>query len=386
MEACTHGDRNEPSAPPDGRCDDVENSAAGCGVRLSVSVFWVLRCVAESGAARVLRGDGVRRLLRVVEEQLGEAPAALSAAGFPSTAVCGMRVPAAAQASDCAVSPIRRKLRSRGRKISWTLCRIPVRPFVYIVTAGQPRRPGRKGPILQEETMRKQKVAIRSFALLVVLGTAYQALARDATTPYPNMAPIEQYLMDRTGEIALARSAAPSSISDGAEVMLLGREGYETAVKGTNGFLCIVARSWAQNEDNAEFWNPKMRAPHCFNAQAARSFAPIYLMKTRLVLAGKSKAEIAQAIATALDNRQLPALEPGAMAYMMSKQQYLNDRGKSWHPHVMFYSPGDMTKNWAADDPNSPVMVNVDREDRVTVLFILADKWSDGSAAPSTMP
>jgi len=237
--------------------------------------------------------------------------------------------------------------------------------------------------------MRKQKVgavAIKSFALLVVLGAEYQAMAQDATTPYPNMAPIEQYLMDRTAEIALARSAAPSSISDGAEVMVLGREGYQTAAKGTNGFLCIVERSWAQNEDNAEFWNPKMRAPHCFNAQAARSFAPIFLMKTRLVLAGKSKAEIAQAIATALNNRQLPALEPGGMAYMMSKQQYLNDRGKSWHPHVMFYSPGDMTKNWAADDPNSPFLVNVDREERVTILFILADKWSDGTAAPSTMP
>ena len=73
MEACTHGDGKEPSAPADGRCDDMEDSAAGCGVRLSVSVFWV-RCVAESGTARVLRGDGIRRLLRVVEEQLGEAP------------------------------------------------------------------------------------------------------------------------------------------------------------------------------------------------------------------------------------------------------------------------------------------------------------------------
>jgi hypothetical protein len=105
-------------------------------------------------------------------------------------------------------------------------------------------------------------------------------------------------------------------------------------------------------------------------------------MKTKLVLAGKSKAEIARAIATALDNKGLPALEPGAMAYMMSKQQYLNDRGKAWHPHVMFFSPGDMTKSWAADDPNSPVMVANDPEERVTILFVLADKWSDGSAAP----
>ena len=137
--------------------------------------------------------------------------------------------------------------------------------------------------------MRKKKVgaiAIKSFALLVALGTAYQVMAQDATTPYPTMAPIEQYLMDRTAEIALARSAAPSSISDGAEVMVLGREGYKTAVKGTNGFLCIVERSWAQGTDEAEFWNPKMRAPHCFNAQAARSFAPIYRTHMNLRIVG----------------------------------------------------------------------------------------------------
>jgi len=64
--------------------------------------------------------------------------------------------------------------------------------------------------------MRLTKVsamAINGLALLVVLGTAYQAMAQDATTPYPKMAPIEQYLMtDQGAEIALARSAAPESI------------------------------------------------------------------------------------------------------------------------------------------------------------------------------
>ena len=238
--------------------------------------------------------------------------------------------------------------------------------------------------------MRKNHVKIiaMAFALQIVLsGAGRPAVAQAGKTAYPAMAPLDQYLSsDEKAEIALARSAAPASISDAAEVMVLGREGYKTAVKGTNGFVCIVERSWAQGEDDAEFWNPKMRAPHCFNAQAAKSFAPIYLMKTRLVLAGKSRAEIAQAVATALDTKELPALEPGAMAYMMSKQQYLNDRGKSWHPHVMFYSPGDMTKSWAANDPNSPVMLAVDPEERVTILFVIADKWSDGSAAPSNMP
>ena len=232
------------------------------------------------------------------------------------------------------------------------------------------------------------KIIALAFALEIVLpDPGGQAVAQTGKAAYPAMARLDQYLIpDEKTEIALARSAAPSSISDGAEVMVLGPEGYKTAVNGTNGFLCIVERSWGQSTNETEFWNPKMRAPHCFNAQGTRSFAPIYLMKTRLVLLGKSKPEIAQAIATALDKKELPALEPGAMAYMMSKQQYLNDRDKSWHSHAMFFSPGDMTKSWAADDPNSPVMVANDPEERVTILFVLAEKWSDGTAAPSNMP
>jgi hypothetical protein len=220
----------------------------------------------------------------------------------------------------------------------------------------------------------------------VVLLCTVDSRAQAATGAYPAMAPINQYLSaDDNAEIALARSAAPASISDGAEVMVLGRDGYKVAVKGTNGFHCLVERSWGQNENDAEFWNPKMRAPHCFNAQAARSFAPIYLMKTRLVLEGKSKGEIAQAIQTALDDKELPNLEPGAMAYMMSKEQYLNDTGKSWYPHAMFFSPGDMTKSWGADDAGSPVMMANDREERVTILMVMADQWSDGTPAPAKM-
>ena len=221
-----------------------------------------------------------------------------------------------------------------------------------------------------------------AFALHISLSNVVAQSAKDA---YPAMAPLDQYLIsDENSEIALARSAAPRSISDAAEVMVLRRDGYVSAVKGTNGFTCLVERSWGQSTNEAEFWNPKMRAPHCFNAQAMKSFAPIYLMKTRLVLAGKSKPEIAQAISAALDKKELPALEPGAMAYMLSKQQYLNDVGKSWRPHTMFFSPGDMTKSWAADDPNSPVMMANDPEERVTILLVVADKWSDGTPAGST--
>ena len=234
--------------------------------------------------------------------------------------------------------------------------------------------------------MQKKVLNFIAFAFLVQValpGATCQAGAQAEKASYPAMAPLDQYLMtDGTSEIALARSAAPSSVSDGAEVMVLGPKGYTTAVKGTNGFLCIVERSWGAVTDDPEFWNPKVRAPICFNPPAARTFVPIFLMKTNLVVAGKSKAEIVKATASALDSKEIPALEPGAMCYMLSKQQYLNDRGMNWHPHLMFLVAGDAAKSWGADLPGSPVMAANDPEERVTIFFVWVGKWSDGTLAP----
>lgn len=218
---------------------------------------------------------------------------------------------------------------------------------------------------------------------LLLLATLAHAQAQPQNSPYPSMAPLDQYLIpDEKSEIALARTAAPKSISDGAEVMVLRSDGYASVVKGGNGFLCIVERSWASASDSPDFWNPKLRAPNCFNAPATRSYVRIYMLKTKLALAGKSKMEIVQAAQSALDKKELPAIEPASMAYMMSKQQYLGDGPKSWHSHLMFFLPGDVSKSWGADLPGSPVMAQNNPEERMTILFVLADKWSDGTPAP----
>jgi hypothetical protein len=227
------------------------------------------------------------------------------------------------------------------------------------------------------------KTIVLAFVVLAILsGATLPARARMKKSPYAAMAPLNEYLMPESAEIALARSAAPKSISDAAEVMVLGRDGYTTAVKGGNGFLCIVERSWGAATTEPEFWNPKIRGPICFNPAAATTFAPIYLMKTKLVLAGKSKTEIVQATDSAFDKRELPALENGAMCYMMSKQQYLNDIGKSWHPHLMFFVPGEVAKSWGADLPDSPVIAANDPEERATIFMVWVGKWSDGTPAP----
>ncbi|MGD0616678.1 MAG: hypothetical protein ABSB67_03355 [Bryobacteraceae bacterium] len=233
-----------------------------------------------------------------------------------------------------------------------------------------------------------QKKMIRLVALAFLVEVVFscasgQARAQAEKADYPAMAPFDQYLMpDENSEVELARSAAPASVSDGAEVMVLGRNGYTIAVKGTNGFLCIVERSWASATDDPGFWNPKVRAPNCFNPPAASTFVPIFLMKTKLVLAGRSKTEIAKATALALDRKELPAIEPGAMCYMMSKQQYLGDRDKHWHPHLMFFVPGDAAKSWGANLPGSPVLAADDPEERVTIMMVPVGTWSDGTPAP----
>jgi hypothetical protein len=224
-------------------------------------------------------------------------------------------------------------------------------------------------------------ITARSFAFVVMLGAAWPAQAQDAKTPYPSMAPLEQYLIaDRNAEIALARSAAPESISHDAEVLVLGRHGYETAVKGKNSFVCIVERSWTAGIDDPDFWNPKLRGPICFNPPAVRSYLPLTIKKTELVLAGQSKAQMFDSIKAAFDKKELPTQEPGAMSYMLSRQGYLGDRNGHWHPHLMFFVPQIDAQTWGAGLPGSPILASDDPQDRLTVFLIPVAKWSDGTA------
>ena len=226
-------------------------------------------------------------------------------------------------------------------------------------------------------------LARTTFTLVAMLAAVCQAKAQDSRAPYPSMAPLDQYLIaDRNAEIALARSAAPESISQDAEIMVLGQHGYETAVKGKNGFVCMVWRSWTAGTDDPDFWNPKLRGPICLNALAARSQVPLTRKKTEVILASRSKAQMSEAISAAFDRKELPLPESGAMCYMMSKQQYLSDSGGHWHPHLMFFFPLTDPTVWGAGLPGSPVMGVKSTLDRLTLFLIPVGHWSDGTQAP----
>lgn len=229
-------------------------------------------------------------------------------------------------------------------------------------------------------------------ALVIAMGCGVSDTAAQAAK-YPRMAAIDHYLMDRDAEIQLARSAAPASISRDATILVLGRKGYETTVEGTNGFACFVGRGWMAPFDWPEFWNPKVRAADCMNPQAARFVLPIAFLRSRMVMAGHSRAEILSALKAEFANGQLPNLERGAMDYMMSPSAYLTDEGDHNVPHVMFYAAGADATDWGAGMAGSPVGAapywffsseepsRMDGLPPIHVYLVVVADWSDGRPA-----
>ncbi|HEX7137710.1 MAG TPA: hypothetical protein VF219_07685 [Vicinamibacterales bacterium] len=219
---------------------------------------------------------------------------------------------------------------------------------------------------------------------LIAALLALPIMAAAGAGPYPNMAPVRQYTLSRGDEIALAKSAAPPSIAEHAEVLVLDEHGYETAVKGTNGFVCYVGRSWDVAFADPEFWNPKDRSPQCMNPAAVRSVLPRYLERTRWVLAGVSKAEMEARETAERTAGKLKAPEPGAMCFMMSKGGYLNDAvAGPWHPHVMFFVPRNDGSQWGANMPGSPIGNDSVNYEKTTIVFVKVPNWSDGTPGPA---
>ena len=181
----------------------------------------------------------------------------------------------------------------------------------------------------------------RYLAFLAALTTFAVATAGAQQNKYP---PIDRYLMPRDAEIALARSAAPSSISDHATIKILTRSGFEVAQQGDNGAVCMVMRGFsAPTYTPAPFrdlvYDATVRAPICFTAPAAKVAMPYYELRTTLALAGKTPEQIAAAVKAAYANGTLPHRDGMTMAYMWSAHQHLASGIGAWHPHVMLFTP-----------------------------------------------
>ncbi len=240
------------------------------------------------------------------------------------------------------------------------------------------------------------RVATGALALMSLLSMTTITHAQDAKKAYPKMLPLPQYLMDRNAEIALARSAAPESISKDASVLVLTPTGWETAVKGTNGFVCMVGRPWTDSIDFYDIWDPKMRGADCLDPAAARTFLPIVQKMTQMTLAGAySVKDRIAGIQEAYAKHQIPPIAPGAMGYMMSKDAYLSHLGDHIYCHVMFFMPMKNSAELGANQPNSPLSSTsvwfpdpgkpdnpLNKELPPLRVFVVAvPYWSDGTVA-----
>lgn len=227
--------------------------------------------------------------------------------------------------------------------------------------------------------------ACTALALAFASGTAAYAAAAPKTS-YPSMAPVQAYLMpSAAAEIAAARTAAPPSVSDRAEVLVLTKSGYVVGAKGSNGWVCFVERMWTAGLDDPEFWNPKGRAPNCFNPPAVRSVLPQYLARTDWAIAGDTREQIAKKAQAAYASHRFTDPAPGSLSFMLSKQAYLNDEvAGPWRPHVMLFIAYDRLATWAAGFDGSPILAppaNMRPYEPITI-FIPVRRWSDGSPAP----
>ncbi len=176
---------------------------------------------------------------------------------------------------------------------------------------------------------------------LVLCAAAWVAPVWGQTPQYP---PIEQYLMPQADEIALAKTAAPSNISEQATIKVLTRSGFQVGQQGDNGYVCMVMRGFsAPTYSPAQFRNlvydATVRAPICFMPVAVQQVLPYYELRTKLALQGKSPDEIGEGVAAAYAKGELAKRDQVSFAYMWSGRQNLASGIGHWHPHIMVFAP-----------------------------------------------
>jgi hypothetical protein len=215
-------------------------------------------------------------------------------------------------------------------------------------------------------------------ALVLVLLCMHVATVRGQTPKYP---PLSEYMMPQDTEIALAKSAAPQNISDHATIRVLTTSGYKAVHQGDNGFVCMVMRGFTGAPTFAPAqlrmfinYDPKTRAPICFDPHAVKTVLPYYDLRTKLGMEGKTPDQITEAVKAAYDHGKIPKRAGVSFAYMWSADQILGPSGH-WHPHMMVFAPNYENSMLGNNDPGSHLpAVGDDAGTPLAILVIPVDE------------
>jgi len=172
--------------------------------------------------------------------------------------------------------------------------------------------------------------------------------------------------------------AVPDPIARDAEVQVLGRHGFETAVKRQERFRVYRGTGVGLPRPILTFGIRKYASP-CVQC-GSRAFLPSAPhQETEWGLAGRTQAQMTESITAAFAKKELPPMEPGAMCYMLSKQGYGGDSAPHWPPHLMFFYSDTDPAIWGANLPGSPVVGMSDPVEHLTSFVVLVQRWSDGT-------
>lgn len=209
---------------------------------------------------------------------------------------------------------------------------------------------------------------------------AFLAAGSLAAQKAPDLAPF--MIPDRAAEIALARSAAAPAISDSATVLVLTRTGFVEAKHGTNGFTCVVLRAWSGTIGDPDFWNPRVRGPMCLNPPAVRTVLPEMVKRGEWIMTGVDTTEIAARTDRAYASHEFPTPAAGAMVYMLSPAQYLQDSlPHHWMPHLMFFYDNSLpAAAFGAGGRHAAIIDGSDPHPHVQVMLVPVREWSNGKA------
>jgi hypothetical protein len=186
----------------------------------------------------------------------------------------------------------------------------------------------------------------------------------------------QQANLSRSDEMRLARSAAPVEITKDARIYVLDHDHYVVAEPGHSTMSCMVIRSGSS-----------VVSPECGDAEADASALAVERFRTEERLAGRSLADIDQAVKDGLAAGRFRAPKRPALVYMMSPMQQLtNPAGKpigKWMPHVMVYYPFLSDSDLGlVNTPDNRVPGTVDPGTAFSALVVVTPGFVDPGPTP----
>lgn len=193
----------------------------------------------------------------------------------------------------------------------------------------------------------------------IVFLTLVAGLAAAARAQQPEPAAPLTTVFPPAVETALALSAAPPHLRDGATVYVYGARGFEKQRSGTNGFTCLL------NRESFYVGSKTMFAPTCWDKPGEDTYVPVMLRVGALLSQGATLDAVRQDLDAGFASGKFHAPKTGGIAYMLAGAVELHRAtgqvSKQLVPgHYMFYSLGvtnpqlGFTPEAAKSDPTLP--------------------------------